>query len=83
MFDKGFKVRGVFLKVSKAFDKVCYENLFLKLNQNGICGNHLNILLDFLSCQKRQVVQNGQHLSWDNVTAEFLQGSSLFFYLHK
>ena len=83
MFDKGFKVRGVFLKVSKAFDKVCYENLFLKLNQNGICGNHLNILRDFLSCQKRQVVQNGQHLSWDNVTAEFLQGSSLFFYLHK
>ena len=71
------------MKVSKAFDKVCYENLFLKLNQNGICGNHLNILRDFLSCQKRQVVQNGQHLSWDNVTAEFLQGSSLFFYLHK
>ena len=79
MFDKGFKVGGVFLEISKAFDKVCYENLFLKLNQNGICGNHLNILRDFLSCQKHQVALNRQHSSWDNVTAGFLQGSTLFF----
>ena len=79
MFDKGFKIRGFFLEVSKAFDKVCYENLFLKLNQNGICGNHLNILRDFLFCQKHQVVLNGHHSSWDNVTARFLQGSALFF----
>ena len=49
-FDEGFEVRGVFLDISKAFDKVWYEGLFLKLNQNGSSGNVLNLLRDFLSC---------------------------------
>ena len=49
-FDEGFEVRGVFLDISKAFDKVWHEGLFLKLNQNGISGNLLNLSRDFLSC---------------------------------
>ena len=31
--DNGLKVRGVFLDISKASDKVSYEGLILKLNQ--------------------------------------------------
>ena len=76
-FDEGFEVRGVFLDISKAFDKVWHEGLLFKLNQNGIYENLLNLLCDFLSCRKEWVVLNGQHSSWDNVTARVPQGSIL------
>ena len=58
-FDEGFEVRGVFLDISKAFDRVWHEGLLLKLNQNGISGNLSKLLKEFLSCQKQQVVLNG------------------------
>ena len=74
-FDEWFQVRGVFLDISKAFDKVCHEELLLKLNQNGISGNLLKLLRNFLSSQKQRVVLNGQHSSRDNVTAGVPQGS--------
>ena len=60
-FDEGFEVRGVFLYISKAFDKVWHEGLLLKLKQNGISGNLLKLLRDFLSYRKQRVVLNGQH----------------------
>ena len=34
-FDDGFEVRGVFLDISKAFDKVWHNGLTYKLKQNG------------------------------------------------
>ena len=51
--DEGFEVRGVFLDMSKAFDKIWHEGLLLKLNQNGISGNILNLLREFLSSRKQ------------------------------
>ena len=76
-FDEGFEVRVVFLDISKAFEKVWREGLLLKLNQNGISGNLLKLLRDYLSCRLQPSVLNGQHSSWDNATAGFTQGSIL------
>ena len=40
-FDNGFEVRGVYLDISKAFDKVWHKGFIYKLKQNGITGNLL------------------------------------------
>ena len=34
-FDNGFEVRGIFLDISKAFDKVWHKGFIFKLKQNG------------------------------------------------
>ena len=54
------KVRGIFLDISKAFDKVWHDGLVFKLHQNGISGKMIYILEDFLSDRKERVVLNGQ-----------------------
>ena len=51
-FDDGFEVRKVFLDISKAFEKVWYEGIIFKLQQNGISNDLLNILPDFLRNRK-------------------------------
>ena len=33
-FDDGYEVRGVFLDISKAFDKVWHDDLIFKLEEN-------------------------------------------------
>ena len=37
--DDNYEVRGVFLDISKAFDKVWHERIIHKLERNGISGN--------------------------------------------
>ena len=54
-FDIGLEVRGIFLDISKAFDKVWYNGLVFKLRQNSLCGEMINILKDFLSYRKQRV----------------------------
>ena len=58
-FDNGFKVRGIFLYISKAFDKFSHKSLIFKLKQNGVTGDLLNILTDFLKERKQRAVLNG------------------------
>ena len=76
-FDDGLEVRSVFLDISKAFDKVWHEGVIFKLKQNGISGDLLNILTDFLSNRKQRVVLNGQVCTWASVNAGVPQGSIL------
>ena len=51
-FRVGLEVRGIFLDISKAFDKVWHEGLISKLKQSGISGDLLQTLSDFLSNRK-------------------------------
>ena len=76
-FDDGLEVRGVFLDISKAFDKVWHEGLIYKLKQNGVKGNLLETLTNFLNDRKQRVVLNGQHSKWANIEAGVPQGSIL------
>ena len=43
-FDKMFELRGVFLYISQAFDKVWHEGLIYKLKQNRVKSNLLDTL---------------------------------------
>ena len=47
------------------------------MKQNGISGELLHILSDFLSNSKQRVVINGQPSSWTNVHAGVCQESTL------
>ena len=68
----GLEVRSVVLDISKAFRRT-----FFRLKQNGISGEPLHTLSDFLSNGKQRVVLNGQNSSWTNVHAGVPQGSIL------
>ena len=57
-FDDGLVVRAVFLCISKAFDKVWRKCIIFKLKQNGISGELLRALSDFLKDRKQRVTLN-------------------------
>ena len=83
--DEGLETRGAFLDISKAFDKICHEGLIYKLQHNGISGELLNILIDFLNKRKERVVLNGQSSNWIYVKAGVPQASfmgSLLFLIY-
>ena len=62
-FDDNYEVRGVFLDISKALDKVWHEEIIHNLKRNGISGNLLSLLTDFLRNRKQRVILNGQSSS--------------------
>ena len=74
------EVRGNFLDISKAFDKVWHEGLLYKLESIGISGNLLNLFRSFLNDRCQRVVINGQHSDWSfghsNSMLEFHKGPS-------
>ena len=53
-FDKGLEVRGIFLDISKTFDKEWHDGLIFKLRQNSRSGDIINILRDFLGNRKQR-----------------------------
>ena len=68
-FDCGYEVRGVFLDISSAFDKVWQDGIIFKLQQHGISGELHKLLHDFLVNRKQRVLLNGQVSSQANFKA--------------
>ena len=58
-YDAVYEVRSVFLDMSKSFDKVWHNGLIIKLQENAISGNLLNVLKHFLTNRKQRFVLNG------------------------
>ena len=70
-------MRGTFLDISKAFDKVWHEGLVFKLKTYSVEGKLLKLLENYpTDCQQR-VVLNGWTPSWQNVYTGVPQGSVL------
>ena len=67
----------VFLDVSKAFDRVWHKGLIFKLKQNGIDGDLLEWISDYLSGRKQKVVIRNTSSSLMKVQAGVPQGSVL------
>ena len=63
------EVRGVFLDISKAFDRLWHKGLLYKLKCMGINRNFLKLVESFLSNRHQRVVLNGQASSRDDVKA--------------
>ena len=59
-FDDSLEVRAIFLDISKAFHKVWHKGLIFKLKRNGLSDKILNIITDFLTFRKQQVILNGK-----------------------
>ena len=74
-FDDGWEVGGVFLDISKTFDKVWHEGLLLKLRLKRISGNLLKFMEDFLAIRYHRIVLNWQVSKWAAVKAGVPQGS--------
>ena len=70
-------IRGVFLDLSKAFDRVWHDGLTYKLKTLGICGNYYGLIHSFLSDRHQRVVLNGQSSKWSHIKAGVPQESIL------
>ena len=71
------ETRGVFLDISKAFDKVWHKGLLFKLKSYGVEGKAYKLLENYLSNRKQRVLLNGQFSSWLPLNAGVPQGSVL------
>ena len=76
------EVRGIFLDLSKAFDKVWHQGLLFKLESFGIRGKLFNLLHNYLCNRFLKVLLSGQESSWLPIKAGVPQGSIRLFLIY-
>ena len=69
------EVIAVFLDISKAFDKIRHKGLVFKMKCNGIQGDLLSLLSDFLDNRYQRTLLNGKTSEWAHIEAGVPQGS--------
>ena len=74
---ENLQTRSVYLDMSKAFDKVWHDGLIFKLNENGVTGNLLELIRDYLNEREQRVVINGSCSEWGSIKSGVPQGSVL------
>ena len=70
-------MRGIFLDISKAFDKVWHDGLLFKLKTYGVEGDLLLLLKNYLKNRKQRVALNCQTSEWRKINSGVPQGSVL------
>ena len=71
------KTRGVFLDISKVFDKVWHQALIFKLKSTGVSDFLVSLIESFLSNRFQRILLKGQTSEWLSVMAGELQDSIL------
>ena len=85
LLDEDFIVRGVFLDISKAFDKVWHKRSIYKLQPKGSLDNLMFIVTDLLNKRKQRVVLKGNisvFLDVKSVTPQGLITGPLLFLIY-
>ena len=59
-------VRGTFLDISKAFDKVWHDGLIYKLKLYGVENKLLNLIQNYLTNRQQRVLLNERTSKWTN-----------------
>ena len=70
-------MRGIFLDISKTFDKVWYGDALFKSKTYDIEGDLHLLLKNYLQNRKQRFVLNSQTSEWRNINSGVQQGSVL------
>ena len=72
-----FDMRGIFLDISKAFDKVWHDEVLFRLKTYSVEGYLLLLLKTYPKNRKQKVILDGQTSEWGKINSGVPQGSVL------
>ena len=72
--DEGSPADIIYLDVQKAFDKVPYQKVLLKLKTHGIGDGIIDWIEQWLTDRRQRVVVDGEVSNWKSVLSGVPQG---------